>query len=89
MAGWTCAPPRADVPIYVASQRDAGCRVAGRVADGAIMQGCVAEPLWCASSRTAWPRAPGAPGATRPAIELVARINVCIADDVGRPRGRS
>src|SRR5207245_1509936 len=38
-------PARADVPIYVASQRAAGCRVAGRVADGAIMQGALAEPL--------------------------------------------
>src|SRR2546428_739714 len=28
------APPRADLPIYVASQRAAGCRAAGRVADG-------------------------------------------------------
>src|SRR2546428_5288642 len=36
--------PRADVPIYVASQRDAGCRVAGRVADGALIQGCLADP---------------------------------------------
>src|SRR5262250_960082 len=39
------APPRADLPIYVASQRAAGCRVAGRVADGAIMQGAVADAL--------------------------------------------
>src|SRR5262245_37761343 len=39
------APPRAEVPIYVASQRAAGCRVAGRLADGAIMQGALAEPL--------------------------------------------
>src|SRR3990172_6894822 len=38
-------PPRSALPVYVASQRAAGCRVAGRVADGAIMQGCVAEPL--------------------------------------------
>jgi 5,10-methylenetetrahydromethanopterin reductase len=38
-------PGRARLPIYVASQRAAGCRVAGRLGDGAIMQGCVAEPL--------------------------------------------
>src|SRR5262249_2624994 len=38
-------PARANVPIYVASQHPVGCRAAGRVADGAIMQGCVAEPL--------------------------------------------
>src|SRR5260370_16062508 len=39
-------PVRADVPMYIASQRPVGCRAAGRVGDGAIMQGCVAEPLF-------------------------------------------
>src|SRR5262249_8690810 len=39
-------PRRADVPVYIAPQRPVGCRAAGRVADGAIMQGCVAEPLF-------------------------------------------
>ena len=75
--------PRADVPIYVASQRDAGCRVAGRVADGAIMQGCVAEPLVRFFKDRV---AEGARRAERDAagVELVARINVCIADEVGR-----
>jgi len=74
------APPRPAVPIYVASQRAAGCRVAGRVADGAIMQGCVAEPLVRFFRETV---AEGARRAWRdPAVvELVARINVCVADD--------
>ena len=77
--------PRADVPIYVASQRDAGCRVAGRVADGAIMQGCVAEPLVRFFKDRV---AEGARRAGRDVagVELVARINVCIADDVGAAR---
>jgi 5,10-methylenetetrahydromethanopterin reductase len=77
--------PRADVPIYVASQREAGCRVAGRVADGAIMQGCVAEPLVRFFKGRV---AEGARRAGRDAagVELVARINVCIADDVGAAR---
>jgi 5,10-methylenetetrahydromethanopterin reductase len=78
-------PPRADVPIYVASQRETGCRVAGRVADGAIMQGCVAEPL------VRFFREAVAEGARRagrdPArVELVARINVCIDDDARAAR---
>jgi 5,10-methylenetetrahydromethanopterin reductase len=79
------APPRADVPIYVASQREAGCRVAGRVADGAIMQGCVAEPLLRFFRESV---AEGARRAGRDpaAVELVARINVCIADDAGVAR---
>jgi 5,10-methylenetetrahydromethanopterin reductase len=77
--------PRADVPIYVASQREAGCRVAGRVADGAIMQGCVAEPLVRFFKDRV---AEGARRAGRDAagVELVARINVCITDDVGAAR---
>ena len=77
--------PRADVPIYVASQREAGCRVAGRVADGAIMQGCVAEPLVRFFKERV---AEGAQRAGRDAagVELVARINVCIAEDAGAAR---
>lgn len=74
------APPRADVPIYVASQRAAGCRVAGRVADGAIMQGCVAEPLLRFFRETVREGALQA-GRDPAAVELVARINVCVAED--------
>ncbi len=79
------APRRAEIPIYVASQREAGCRVAGRVADGAIMQGCVAEPLLRFFRTTV---AEGARRAGRdPAqVELVARLNVCISDDARAAR---
>lgn len=73
-------PLRADVPIYVASQREAGCRVAGRLADGAIMQGCVAEPLvrFFKDSVAAGARRAGRDPAR---VTLVARLNACIADD--------
>jgi 5,10-methylenetetrahydromethanopterin reductase len=73
-------PSRADVPIYVASQREAGCRVAGRVADGAIMQGCVAAPLvrFFADAVAEGARRAGRDPAR---VELVARLNACIADD--------
>ncbi len=74
------APPRPAVPIYVASQRAAGCRVAGRVADGAIMQGCVAEPL-VRFFREAVHEGARRAGRDPAAVELVARINVCVADD--------
>ena len=79
------APRRAVIPIYVASQREAGCRVAGRVADGAIMQGSVAEPLLRFFRTTV---AEGARRAGRdPAqVELVARLNVCVSDDVRAAR---
>ena len=79
------APRRAAIPIYVASQREAGCCVAGRVADGAIMQGSVAEPLLRFFRTTV---AEGARRAGRdPAqVELVARLNVCVSDDVRAAR---
>jgi 5,10-methylenetetrahydromethanopterin reductase len=79
------APRRPEIPIYVASQREAGCRVAGRVADGAIMQGCVAEPLLQFFRKAV---AEGAQRAGRdPAqIELVARLNVCVSDDARAAR---
>jgi 5,10-methylenetetrahydromethanopterin reductase len=73
-------PLRADVPIYVASQRAAGCRVAGRMADGAIMQGAVAEPLVRFFRETVHGAAREA-GRDPARIDLVARLNVCVHDD--------
>lgn len=74
------APTRAAVPMYIASQRPVGCRAAGRVADGAIMQGCVAGPLlrFFREAVAAGAREAGRDPAT---IDLVARINVCVHDD--------
>jgi 5,10-methylenetetrahydromethanopterin reductase len=73
-------PVRARVPIYVASQRPLALRMAGRLADGVIMQGCVAEPLLRFFRQTV------AEGARRggrqlSSLDLVARLNVCIDDD--------
>jgi 5,10-methylenetetrahydromethanopterin reductase len=73
-------PRRADVPIYVASQRRAGCRVAGRLADGAIMQGALAEPL-VRFFRDTVQAAARESGREPGAIDLVARLNICIAAD--------
>jgi len=73
-------PVRSEVPIYVASQQLHGCRVAGRVADGAIMQGCVAEPLLQFFRDTVQGAARQA-GRDPKTIDLVARINLCIHDD--------
>jgi 5,10-methylenetetrahydromethanopterin reductase len=74
------APARAGIPIYVASQRAAGCRVAGRLADGAIMQGALAEPLVRFLRDTVHGAAREA-GRDPAGIELVARLNTCIHDD--------
>jgi 5,10-methylenetetrahydromethanopterin reductase len=73
-------PRRPDVPIYVASQNALGLRVAGQVADGAIMQGCVNEPMlrfFAAEVAAGRERA----GRAVEAVERVARIDVAIADD--------
>ncbi|MBI4589711.1 MAG: LLM class flavin-dependent oxidoreductase [Candidatus Rokubacteria bacterium] len=74
------SPLRSRIPIYVASQRPAGCRVAGRVAEGAIMQGCVAEPL-LRSFRERVHEGARQAGRDPATVELVARLNVCVADD--------
>ncbi len=78
-------PARGAVPIYVASQRAAGCRVAGRLGDGAIMQGCVAEPLLAFFRDTVRTAAREA-GRDPDTIDLVARINVCVDDDARAAR---
>src|SRR5262249_57082721 len=38
------APPRADLPIYVASQRAGGCRVAGRAGGAGALRGARGGP---------------------------------------------
>jgi 5,10-methylenetetrahydromethanopterin reductase len=73
-------PPRADLPVFVASQRPAGCRVAGRVADGAIMQGALADPLVRFFRETVHGAAREA-GRDPGRVDLVARLNLCIEDD--------
>lgn len=73
-------PMRSDVPIYIASQRAGGCRAAGRVADGAIMQGAVAEPLVRFFRETVHGGARDA-GRDPARVALVARLNVCVHDD--------
>lgn len=73
-------PARADLPVFVASQRAGGCRVAGRVADGAVMQGAVAAPLVRFLRETVHGAAREA-GRDPADVDLVARLNVCIHDD--------
>jgi 5,10-methylenetetrahydromethanopterin reductase len=84
-------PIRPAVPVYVASNGPQGQRVAGALADGAIMEGCAtAEEARAFADRVQ----SGAHGEGRDPrkIELVARLNTCIAldgrtaRDVLRPR---
>jgi 5,10-methylenetetrahydromethanopterin reductase len=73
-------PVRAQVPIYLASQRPLTLRLAGRLAEGAIMQGCVAEPLlrFFVQTVTEGAQRSGRDPAT---IDRVARLNVCLDED--------
>src|SRR5439155_25377030 len=80
------APTRAELPIYVASERAAGCRAAGRVADGAIMQGALAEPLVRFFRETVHGAAREA-GRDPARVGLVARLNVCVAGGRAAARG--
>jgi 5,10-methylenetetrahydromethanopterin reductase len=73
-------PIRPDIPVYIASQQPLGCRAAGAVATGAIMQGCVADRL-LAFFRDAVAGGARAAGRDPGAVDLVARINVCVHDD--------
>jgi len=79
------APSRSAVPIYVASNRPLGQRVAGAIADGAIMEACatVYEAEAFSAEVTA-----GAVRAGRDArsVKRVARLNACIAPDGGTAR---
>jgi 5,10-methylenetetrahydromethanopterin reductase len=79
-------PVRAQVPIYLASQRPLTLRLAGRLAEGAIMQGCVAEPLVRFFVQTV---TDGAQQSGRDAVTVdrVARLNVCL--DADRQRAQA
>ncbi len=72
-------PPRPHIPIYVASNAPRGLETAGRVADGAIMQGCVAE-VALRYFRRQVVQGTMAAGRKIEQLDLVARINVCIHD---------
>lgn len=73
-------PPRSTIPIYVASNGPLGQRVAGAIADGAIMEACAS--VYEAATFSA-EIATGAARAGRDAkgIKRLARLNTCIASD--------
>lgn len=73
-------PPRANVPVYVASNSPMGQRMAGGVADGAIAEACASVEEVKAF------RAVLAEGAAKrnrdlSQVKIVARLNTCISTD--------
>jgi 5,10-methylenetetrahydromethanopterin reductase len=84
-------PPRADVPIYVAAAGPRMLEAAGALADGVIIEGCMAAPI-LADALTAIRRGAARAGRDHAALDLVARIDVAVdgslerAYDALRPR---
>ncbi len=74
------APVRADVPVYIASNGPQGKRVAGAVADGAIME-AVGNVEEAKALRAEIDRGAAAAGRPPGSVRLVARLNTCISDD--------
>lgn len=73
-------PVRAALPVYVASNGPLGQRVAGAVADGAIMEACAtAEEARAFAGQVH--RGAREEGRDPGGIELVARLNACIGRD--------
>jgi 5,10-methylenetetrahydromethanopterin reductase len=73
-------PPRSTIPIYVASNGPVGQRVAGAVADDAIMEACASvqeAEAFVAEITTGASRA----GRDPKGIKRLARLNTCIAQD--------
>jgi 5,10-methylenetetrahydromethanopterin reductase len=73
-------PPRADIPVYVASNGPLGQRMTGAVADGAIMEGCgsVAEAK---AFREMLAQGASKAGRDPRQVKVIARLNACIAAD--------
>lgn len=74
------APPRADIPVLIASNGPFGQRAAGAVADGAIMEACASVPE-ASALRAEVERGAKAAGRDPKTVPLTARLNACIAAD--------
>ena len=73
-------PHRSAIPIYVASNGPLGQRVAGAVADGAIMEACASV---CEAQAFSGEITAGAVQAGRDpkSVKRIARLNTCVAGD--------
>lgn len=72
------APPRPDIPVYVASNGPLGQRMAAELADGVIMEACASAAEARAFRATVEDAARKA-GRDPRAIRIIARLNTCIA----------
>ena len=74
------APPRPEIPVYVASNAPLGQRVAAEIADGVIMEAC-ASAAEVHALRAAVAGAARKAGRDPQAIRIITRLNTCIAAD--------
>ena len=74
------APIRPSIPVYVASNGPLGQRVAGAVADAALMEAC-GNPDEVKAFRAILDEGARREGRDPKAVKLVARLNTCIADE--------
>jgi 5,10-methylenetetrahydromethanopterin reductase len=74
------APPRPEIPVYVASNAPLGQRVAAEIADGMIMEACASAAEVHALRATVAGAARKA-GRDPQAIRIITRLNTCIAAD--------
>ena len=74
------APSRPAIPVYVASNGPLGQRVAAELADGVIMEAC-ASAMEVRAFRTAVESAARNAGRDPRAVQIITRLNTCIAAD--------
>ena len=74
------SPPRPGIPVYVASNGPLGQGVAAELADGVIMEGC-GSAAEVRAVRTAVEGDARNAGRDPRAIQIIARLNTCIAAD--------
>jgi 5,10-methylenetetrahydromethanopterin reductase len=73
-------PPRADIPVYVASNGPLGQRVGAELADGVIMEAC-ASTAEVRAFRDAVAGSARRAGRDPRSIRIIARLNTCISPD--------
>ena len=74
------SPPRADIPVYVASNAPLGQRVGAELADGIIMEAC-ASTAEIRAFRDAVAGSAQQAGRDPHSIRIIARLNTCISAD--------
>ncbi|MBX3453638.1 LLM class flavin-dependent oxidoreductase [Ferrovibrio sp.] len=73
-------PVRSEIPVYVASNGPLGQKMAGAVADGALMEAC-GNPEEVKAFRAVLDEGAKSAGRDPKSVRLIARLNTCIADN--------